>query len=223
MGQEVVGYGASVNDGTGDALHIAFAKLDAAARSFTVIDKDLTAPPGGPAVGDAYIVGGAATGAWSGEGGNIAVFGLASTWRFITAVEGMLAWAQDENAEYRYSGTAWATTASSEGSSGALTPFDRGAVGSGTETPEPGEGAMQIATNGGAHTLAAPTTTGAYVLTYTNGLAAGAITASGWDSITDAGAALAHTAENSVIECAAYNDGVSKRLIVTLIEDASGT
>jgi hypothetical protein len=47
------------------------------------------------------------------------------------------------------------------------------------------------------------------------------ITASGWDSVADADTVLSHVVEASVIECAAYNDGVSKRLIVTLIEDAT--
>jgi len=107
------------------------------------------------------------------------------------------------------------------GSSGAVTVYNRGTITTGTETPSPGDSAMQKAVNNGAHTLAAPTVTGAYVLTYTNGASAGAITASGWDRVDDADSALAHTVVASVVECAAYNDGVSKRLIVTLIEDAT--
>lgn len=107
----VVDYGATVRDGTGDALHVAFAKLDAGARAFTIIDKDLTAPPGSPGIGDAYIVGASATGDWAGQDGNIAVFGLASTWLFVTAAEGMTAYVQDEDAEYRYDGSAWAGAA----------------------------------------------------------------------------------------------------------------
>jgi hypothetical protein len=82
---------------------------------------------------------------------------------------------------------------------------------------------MQKAVNNGAHTLAAPTTTGTYVLTYTNGASAGSITATGFDRVDDdtSPAVLFHTVENSVIELAVYNDGVSKRLIVTLVEDAT--
>lgn len=104
----VVNYGATVRDGTGDKLHAAFAKIDAGARSFTIIDKDLTAPPVTPALGAAYIVGAAATGAWATHDGKIAVFGLASTWLFVPPAEGMTAYAQDENTEYRYNGSAWA-------------------------------------------------------------------------------------------------------------------
>jgi hypothetical protein len=106
---------------------------------------------------------------------------------------------------------------------GAMTPFDRGTITTGTVTPEPSEGGMQIAVNAGAHTLAAPTTIGAYVLTYTNSgsPAAGAVTATGFDRVDDSAAVLSHTVAASVIECAVYNDGVSKRLIVTLIEDAT--
>lgn len=102
MGQEIVDYGAAPDDGLGDALHIAFAKLDAGARLFTALDKDLTAPPGSPAIGDVYLVGAAATGAWAGHDGAIAVYGLAATWRFVTPADGMLAWLADEGLLYQY-------------------------------------------------------------------------------------------------------------------------
>lgn len=105
--------------------------------------------------------------------------------------------------------------------SGALTVHDRGTLSSGTETPEPADGAMQKAVNNGAHTLAAPTNTGYYVLTYTNGASAGIITTSNFDVVTDGDTAREHVVQNSIVEYAAYNDGVSNRLIVTLIEDAT--
>jgi hypothetical protein len=107
MGKEVVDYGSVIGDDTGDPLHVAGAKIDAGARAFTVIDKDLTAPPGSESLGDTYIVGGSATGDWSTHDGKIAVFGLDSTWQFISPAEGMLAYLQDEDAGYRYSGSAW--------------------------------------------------------------------------------------------------------------------
>jgi hypothetical protein len=107
MGKEVVNYGLVVNDGTGDAMHIAFAKVDAGARMFTIEDKDLTAPPGAPAIGDCYIVGGSATGDWATHDGKIAVYGLGATWRFVTAAEGMMAYARDEDLLYRHDGSAW--------------------------------------------------------------------------------------------------------------------
>lgn len=107
MGQEIVNYGATANDDTGDPLHVAFAKIDAGARLFNVIDKDLTAPPGSPTIGDVYIVGAAATGAWASQDGKIAVYGLSATWRFIAPAEGMLAWVRDEDLFYRHDGSAW--------------------------------------------------------------------------------------------------------------------
>lgn len=107
MGQEVVDYGSAANDGTGDAMHVAFAKVDAGARMFTIEDKDLTAPPGSPGIGDCYIVGGSATGAWATHDDEIAVYGLGATWRFVAAVEGLFAYARDENLLYRYDGSAW--------------------------------------------------------------------------------------------------------------------
>lgn len=108
-------------------------------------------------------------------------------------------------------------------SSGTPSVHDRGTITTGTETPEWADGEMQKAVNNGAHTLAAMTAVGYYVLTYTNGASAGPITATGWDVVFDdtSPAVLNHTVEGSIIECAAYNDGVSKRLIVTLIEDAT--
>jgi len=66
-----------------------------------VLDKDLTAPPGGESKGDRYIVGSGASGAWSGEDGNIAVYN-GSGWDFIDKKEGMLCYVADENKLYWY-------------------------------------------------------------------------------------------------------------------------
>ena len=72
-----------------------------------VIDKDLTAPPGGESDGDRYIVGGSATGDWSGQDDKIAYY-KSSSWIFLTPVEGWKVWVQDENKTYYYTGAAWA-------------------------------------------------------------------------------------------------------------------
>lgn len=61
-----------------------------------VIDRNLTAPPGGEVDGDTYIVGPAATGAWAGQDGNVAYF-LAGAYKFFTPANGQLAWIEDEN------------------------------------------------------------------------------------------------------------------------------
>jgi hypothetical protein len=72
-----------------------------------VKDKDLTAPPGGEAKGDRYLIVGTGTGAWSGQIGNIAIYN-GSGWNFITKKEGFIIWVQDENLFYLYNGSAWA-------------------------------------------------------------------------------------------------------------------
>lgn len=72
----------------------------------SVLDKDLTAPPGGESKGDRYIVGTSATGAWSGKDKNIATFDNPG-WTFVTPTEGMITWVEDENLFYHYDGSAW--------------------------------------------------------------------------------------------------------------------
>ena len=70
-----------------------------------VEDKDLTAPPGGESKGDRYIVGASATGDWSGEDGNIAIYN-GSGWDFTDKKEGMRTYVKDEDVIYEYI-TSW--------------------------------------------------------------------------------------------------------------------
>lgn len=76
-----------------------------------VIDKDLTAPPGSPAGGDVYIVGAAATGAWSGQDGDLAIWmvgdDLTSAWTFVSPKAGWRVYLIDEALDYTFT-TAWA-------------------------------------------------------------------------------------------------------------------
>lgn len=74
--------------------------LDAVVQP-TAKDKDLTAPPGGESDGDVYIVGGSATGDWSGEDDNIAYY-QSTGWIFITPLEGWSIYIQDEDVFYTY-------------------------------------------------------------------------------------------------------------------------
>lgn len=83
--------------------------VDALLQS-TVIDKDLTAPPGGEADGDLYIVGGSATGDWSGHDNDIAYF-KSTAYVYFTPAEGWETYVQDENKRYRFDGAAWAEVA----------------------------------------------------------------------------------------------------------------
>lgn len=71
---------------------------------YIVADKDLTAPPGSPVVGDCYIVAAGATGAWAGHDEDLAFY-LSTSWNFIQPATGTLAYLQDEDEEYRYDGS----------------------------------------------------------------------------------------------------------------------
>lgn len=73
------------------------------------LDKDLTAPPTTVAgdAGKTWLVGGAATGAWSGKDGQVALCTGADLWRFFSPKVGWRAFVQDEAADYRYVAGAW--------------------------------------------------------------------------------------------------------------------
>jgi hypothetical protein len=77
----------------------------------SVVDKDLTAPPGSPVEGSLYIVASIATGAWATKENKIAWY-TSSAWLFITPKEGMSMWVADENIKYVFDGTNWVTEVS---------------------------------------------------------------------------------------------------------------
>lgn len=84
--------------------------LDALAN-MRVLDKDLTAPPGSPDAGAAYIVATGATGAWAGQDGKLAIWEagddlVAPAWFFVTPKSGWRTYVVDEDERYQY-GTAW--------------------------------------------------------------------------------------------------------------------
>lgn len=78
----------------------------------TVIDKDLTAPPGGESVGDRYIVGISATGDWASQDNDVAVVDsiTPTVWSFVTVSEGDLLIVTDESKRYRFLNGAWKET-----------------------------------------------------------------------------------------------------------------
>lgn len=84
-----------------------FAQLNQLVQA-SVVDKDLSAPPGSPADEALYIVAGSPTGAWSGQAGKLAYWLTSSgAWQFIAPREGMWVHVNDEDEYYKYSGAAW--------------------------------------------------------------------------------------------------------------------
>lgn len=91
----------------GSTLNDALKRFDALTHPL-VLDKDLTAPPGGETTGDTYIVGGSATGAWSGQDDDLAVY-YYGEWIFVTPWKGLTVYVDDEDLEYQWNGSAWAS------------------------------------------------------------------------------------------------------------------
>lgn len=89
--------------------------LDALLPTPVVADKDLTAPPGTPALGSLYIVGAGATGAWAGLDGQLVAYPYAGAWVAIPPKNGWLVYVNDESKEYRYNGSAWIEQSSGGG------------------------------------------------------------------------------------------------------------
>ncbi len=75
----------------------------------SVLDRDLTAPPGSPADGDRYIVASGATGAWAGWDMNVALW-TDGAWLRLPPRAGWQAWVEDEGLLLVYNGSAWIGT-----------------------------------------------------------------------------------------------------------------
>lgn len=81
----------------------------------SVKDKDVTDPSLlTPSLGDRYIVGVGAIGAWAGQDNNIAEYN-GTGWDFTTANEGMGCYVEDEDLIYIYNGSAWVSLGSVSG------------------------------------------------------------------------------------------------------------
>lgn len=80
-----------------------------------------------------------------------------------------------------------------------FTPFNAGTKSSGTFTPDPTLGNYQYCTNGGAFTLAAPTSDCAIDILITNNGSAGSITFSGFTVGASTGSAFTTTNTNKFI------------------------
>ena len=71
----------------------------------SIVDRDLTAPPGSPANGAVYIPLATATGDWTGEENNLALY--YDGWIFVTPPEGFEAYVADEDVVVRFNGSTW--------------------------------------------------------------------------------------------------------------------
>lgn len=93
--------------------HNAALRLYEAAIRGSVLDRDLTAPPGSCDDGASYLVAATATGLWAGHDGKLAVAvgtDAASGWLFATiATEGQFLYVEDEAVRIQYVGAAWVT------------------------------------------------------------------------------------------------------------------
>ena len=75
----------------------------------SVLDRDLTAPPGSPADGDRYIVASGGTGDWAGWDQNVALW-TDGAWLRLPPRTGWRAWVEDEDLLLVYDGTSWVGT-----------------------------------------------------------------------------------------------------------------
>lgn len=75
----------------------------------SVLDRDLTAPPGSPADGDRYIVGSGATGACTGWDLNVALW-TDGAWLRLPPRTGWRAWVEDDGLLLVYDGSGWVGT-----------------------------------------------------------------------------------------------------------------
>jgi len=82
-----------------------FRTIDAA-MNLVVIRADFTAPPGSPAEGDKYIPFATASGAWTGQEDNVALF-INGAWVFFIPAEGWRAYDQTLDALLVFDGTSW--------------------------------------------------------------------------------------------------------------------
>jgi len=95
--------------------------LDAVVQ-LSVLDRDLSTPPGSPADGARYIVAGSPTGAWSGHAGNIAAY-QDGAWTFYAPRQGWISWIGDEDAAVVWDGAAWAALTTGGGGGGGSGSF----------------------------------------------------------------------------------------------------
>lgn len=101
-------FGWAVGDNFAPEMDDNLKKIGRVGFHLTVADRDLTAPPGTPADGDAYIVAASATGAWTGHDGEVAVWDAnAASWAFYAPSVGWTAYIEDEDVKSTYKVAGW--------------------------------------------------------------------------------------------------------------------
>lgn len=83
----------------------ALLRLDIAVQA-SVLAVGADIPPGSPAPGEAWVVGSAPTGAWSGQAGTLAGW-TEGGWRFVAPAEGTAVWDRSTGQVARWMGGVW--------------------------------------------------------------------------------------------------------------------
>lgn len=122
--------GTMISAATGDQFPVDFRKFLRQYHALvqcSIKSKTLTAPPGSPANGDAYIVGASATGAWATHDKAIAIWTTdnpatpSGLWEFYGPTKGFGAFNEFDSVVYFYDGTNW--TAIGGGGGGSAKSF----------------------------------------------------------------------------------------------------
>jgi hypothetical protein len=96
-------------------------KIGLVGMHLSVIDKDISTPPGAPTDGDSYLVGPTATGSWAGLENQIVVYDTdIAGWRAYAPRKGWLCFVEDEDTICIYKSSSWETY-SSGGDAAAVT------------------------------------------------------------------------------------------------------
>jgi hypothetical protein len=106
---------ASGDDGWGSDMNTNLELLMWLATHPRVLDRDLTAPPGSPSIGDAYIPAATASGDWAGHEGDLAIWwqnptDASAEWKFVsmtTGTEGVIVHVTDEDVLAVWGGDSW--------------------------------------------------------------------------------------------------------------------
>ena len=122
------------DQGSGDVTNTQQVYVSDTLIMLLIKDIDLTAPPGGEADGDRYVVASGGTGVWLGLDGKIVTYRDATgQWQVDLLKKGYFAWIEDDTLPKVFNGTAWETLEAGIGIAG-LQIYHVGKHGSDTNT-----------------------------------------------------------------------------------------